>query len=131
MLSTDLEGKVTYLNTVAERMTGWRREEAFGRPLHDVFQIVNKNTHEPACNPLASAVQQDRTVSLTKDSLLLRRDGLKSAIEDSAAPVRDRDGKVVGAVIVFRDVGESQALARQMAHLASMILSPVCPIDSC
>ena len=118
VLSTDLQGKITYLNTVAERMTGWRREEANGRPLGDVFQVINKSTHEPARNPLEFAVQQDQTVSLTKDSLLVRRDGLESAIEDSAAPVRNREGQVVGAVIVFRDVGESQALARKMADLA-------------
>jgi diguanylate cyclase (GGDEF)-like protein/PAS domain S-box-containing protein len=118
VLSTDLQGKITYLNTVAERMTGWKREEAYGRPLGDVFQVINKSTHEPAHNPLEAAVQQGQTVSLTKDSLLVRRDGLELAIEDSAAPVRDREGRVVGAVIVFRDVGESQALARQMAKLA-------------
>ena len=63
-------------------------------------------------------MQQDQTVSLTTNCLLVRRDGLESAIEDSAAPIRDREGRVVGAVIVFRDVGEAQALARKMAHLA-------------
>jgi diguanylate cyclase (GGDEF)-like protein/PAS domain S-box-containing protein len=118
VLSTDLEGKITYLNAVAEGMTGWRREEAYGRPLGDVFQVINKADREPARNPLLFALQQDRTVSLTTNCLLVRRDGLESAIEDSAAPIRDRDGRVVGAVLVFRDVGEAQALARKMSHLA-------------
>lgn len=118
VLSTDLEGKITYLNTVAERMTGWRREEASGRPLGEVFQVIDKGTREPARNPLEFAVQQDRTVSLTTNSMLVRRDGLESAIEDSAAPIRDHEGRVVGAVLVFRDVGEAQALARKMAHVA-------------
>ena len=118
VLSTDIEGKITYLNTVAERMTGWRREEAFGRLLDEVFQVVNKGTREPARNPLEFAVQQDQTVSLTTNCVLVRRDGFESAIEDSAAPIRDREGRVVGAVIVFRDVGEAQALARKMSHLA-------------
>ena len=118
VLSTDIEGKITFLNTVAERMTGWGREEAFGRLLGEVFRIINKSTGETARDPLQFALQQDRTVGLTANSMLVRRDGLETAIEDSAAPVRDREGRVVGAVIVFRDVGEAQALARKMAHVA-------------
>ena len=118
VLSTDLEGKIKYLNIVAERMTGWEREEAFGRPLNDVFRIINKGTGETARDPPKFALQQDRTVGLTTNSMLVRRDGVESAIEDSAAPIRDRDGVAVGAVIVFRDVGEAQALARKMAYVA-------------
>jgi diguanylate cyclase (GGDEF)-like protein/PAS domain S-box-containing protein len=114
VLSTDMRGRITYLNAVAERMTGWGREDAYGRPLADVFQIIHKASGEPVRNPLEFAVQQDQTVSLTKNTLLVRRDGLESAIEDSAAPIRDREGRVVGAVIVFRDVGESQSLARKL-----------------
>ena len=114
VLSTDLRGKITYLNAVAERMTGWGREDAYGRPLAEVFQVINEVTREPVRDPLKFAVQQDDTVSLTKNTLLVRRDGLESAIEDSAAPIRDREGRVVGAVIVFRDVGVSQNLARKM-----------------
>ena len=114
VLSTDMQGKITYLNAVAERMTGWGREDAYGRPLADVFQVINEATREPVRDPLKFAVQQDDTVSLTKNTLLVRRDGLESAIEDSAAPIRDREGRVVGAVIVFRDVGMSQNLARKM-----------------
>jgi diguanylate cyclase (GGDEF)-like protein/PAS domain S-box-containing protein len=118
VLSTDIEGRITYLNTVAERMTGWKREEAFGKPLDEVFQIINRGSRQPARNPLEFAIQQDQTVGLATNSMLVRRDGLESAIEDSAAPIRDRGGRVVGAVLVFRDVGEAQALARKMAHLA-------------
>jgi diguanylate cyclase (GGDEF)-like protein/PAS domain S-box-containing protein len=118
VLSTDIEGKITYLNTVAERMTGWRREEAFGKPLDEVFQVINRGSRQPARNPLEFAIQQDRTVGLATNSMLVRCDGFETAIEDSAAPIRDRGGRVVGAVIVFRDVGEAQALARKMAHLA-------------
>lgn len=118
VLSTDIEGRITYLNTVAERMTGWGREEAHGRLLSEVFRIINKDTGEAARDPLQLALQQDRTVGLTTDSMLVRRDGLETAIEDSAAPIRDREGRVVGAVIVFRTVGEAQALARKMAYVA-------------
>jgi len=118
VLSTDIEGKITYLNAVAERMTGWGREEAYGRPLGEVFRVIDKNTGETARDPLEFALQQDRTVGLTTNTMLVRRDGLESAIEDSAAPIRDREGRVVGGVIVFRDVGEAQALARRMSYVA-------------
>ena len=118
VLSTDLKGKITYLNAVAERMTGWRREEAYGRPLDEVFRVINKFTGETARDPLKFALQQGRTVGLTTNSMLVRRDGLESAIEDSAAPIRDREGVAVGAVIVFRDVGEAHALVRKMAYVA-------------
>lgn len=118
VLSTDIDGNITYLNLVAERMTGWGRAEAYGRPLDEVFRVINKNTGETARDPLAFALQQDRTVALTINSVLVRRDGMEAAIEDSAAPIHDRDGRTVGAVIVFRDVGEAQALARKMAHVA-------------
>ena len=118
VLSTDIHGKITYLNAVAERMTGWSLEEASGRPMNEVFQFVDRKTREPAPNPLEFAIQQDQTVGLTADCLLIRRDGFESAIEDSAAPIRDREGRVVGAVLVFRDVGRAQALAHKMSHLA-------------
>jgi diguanylate cyclase (GGDEF)-like protein/PAS domain S-box-containing protein len=118
VLSTDLHGKITYLNAVAERMTGWGLEEAAGRPLGDVFQFVDRTTRKPARNPLEFAIQQDQTVGLTADCLLIRRDGFESAIEDSAAPIRDQEGRVVGAVLIFRDVGRAQALADKMSHLA-------------
>ena len=118
VLSTDVEGKITYLNTVAERMTGWRRENALGKKLDEVFQVINKVTRQPARNPLEFAIQQDRAVGLMTNSVLVRRDGFESAIEDSAAPIRDHEGRLVGAVIVFRDVGEAQALARKMAQVA-------------
>jgi diguanylate cyclase (GGDEF)-like protein/PAS domain S-box-containing protein len=118
VLSSDVNGKISYLNAVAEAMTGWKLEEALGRPLTEVFRVVDRVTHLPVRNPLELAIQQDGTVGLTADCLLIRRDGVESAIEDSAAPIRDRDGRVVGAVLVFRDVGKAQALAHKMSHLA-------------
>ena len=118
VLSTDILGNVTYLNAVAEKMTGWSREEALGRPAARVFEIINDSTREPAPNPLELAVQKDKTVELTANCTLIRRDGCESAIEDSAAPIRDRSGAVTGAVIVFHDVSMSRAIAGEMKHLA-------------
>jgi diguanylate cyclase (GGDEF)-like protein/PAS domain S-box-containing protein len=118
VLSTDSLGRVTYLNPVAERMTGWLRQEAEGRPLVEVLRIIDAVTREPARNPLAQAIEFDRVFSLTPDCLLIGRDGLETAIEDSASPVHDRGGRVVGAVIVFRDVGEARARSQRALHLA-------------
>ena len=118
ILSTDLAGRITYLNAVAEKMMGWTCGEALGRRLDEVFRIVDRETRASAANPLEFAVEQEQMVGLTADSLLVRRDGSELAIEDSAAPIRDHDGRVVGAVLVFRDVGRAQTLAHRMFHLA-------------
>jgi diguanylate cyclase (GGDEF)-like protein/PAS domain S-box-containing protein len=118
VLSTDIPGNVTYLNPVAERMTGWPRQEALGRPLSDVFRIIDATTREPARNPMDQAIQLDRTVGLTPNCLLVRRDGVETAIEDSASPIHDRAGQVIGAVIVFKDVSEARAMSLQAVYLA-------------
>jgi len=118
VLTTNLAGDVTYLNQVAEQMTSWYLDEAVGRPLSEVFRIVDGVTREAAPNPAQRAIHENRTVGLAADCILLRRDGGESAIEDSAAPIHNRDGQVAGAVIVFHDVSESRAIAQKMAHLA-------------
>ncbi|MFN3712774.1 MAG: EAL domain-containing protein [Alcanivoracaceae bacterium] len=118
VLSTDTEGSVTYLNKVAEAMTGWTVEEALGKPFSQVFRIINGETREPAVNPAQRALEEDQIVGLAADSVLIRRDGSEAAIEDSAAPIHDRDGKVSGAVIVFHDVSQSREMASKMAHQA-------------
>jgi diguanylate cyclase (GGDEF)-like protein/PAS domain S-box-containing protein len=118
VLSTDLQGRVTYLNAVAEKMTGWSLEEASGKPLAKVFRILDRESRKPGRNPLEYAIEQDQAVGLAADSVLIRRDGFETAIEDSAAPIRNHETRVVGAVIVFRDVGKAHALAHKMSHLA-------------
>jgi diguanylate cyclase (GGDEF)-like protein/PAS domain S-box-containing protein len=118
VLCTDMSGKITYLNLVAETMTGWRREEATGKPLAEVFRIIDGATHKTARDPMEMAVEQNRTVGLTVDCVLIRRDGFEFAIEDSAAPIHDRAGRVIGAVIVFHDVSAARAMSLQMTHSA-------------
>ena len=118
VLSTDISGNVTYLNVVAEHMTGWSRKEAAGRPLTEVFQIIDGATHKPSPNPLELAIRENRAVGLSANCILIRRDGYESAIEDSAAPIHDRDGQVTGAVIVFHDVSMARAMVLEMSHLA-------------
>ncbi|MBF0413845.1 MAG: EAL domain-containing protein [Desulfamplus sp.] len=118
VLATDIDGNVTYLNLVAENMTGWSRDEALGQPLSEVFKIIDGATHQEAVNPAKRAIDEDRIVELSADSVLIRRDGFESPIEDSAAPIHNRHGQVTGAVIVFHDVSESRAMMLKMSHLA-------------
>ncbi len=118
VLCTDISGNITYLNLVAESMTGWPREEAIGKPLAEVFQIIDGATRLPAQDPMEMAVAQNRTVGLAVDCVLIRRDAFESAIEDSAAPIHDRAGRVIGAVIVFHDVSAARAMSQQMTHSA-------------
>jgi diguanylate cyclase (GGDEF)-like protein/PAS domain S-box-containing protein len=118
VLCTNISGNITYLNIVAERMTGWLRKEAIGKPLAEVFRIIDGGTRQTARDPMEMAVEQNATVGLTINCVLIRRDGYESAIEDSAAPIHDRSGRVIGAVIVFHDVSAARAMSLQMTHTA-------------
>ena len=118
VISTDVAGNITYLNPVAESMTGWSRLEAFGRPLQEVLRLVDGDSREPALNPHAMATLQNKTVGLGANCVLIRRDGYESAIEDTAAPIHDRSGQVIGAVIVFHDVSVARATSLKMSYLA-------------
>ena len=118
VICTDISGKVTFVNLVAERMTGWTWKEAAGRPMPEVFKILNAADRETIPNPMKLAVEQNRTMSLPLDCILIRRDGLEVPVEDSVSPIHNRDGKVTGAVIVFRDVSAARALTLQVTHTA-------------
>jgi len=118
VLCTDLSGKITFLNLVAEKLTGWNRDHAIGKPLAEVFNIIEGKDGRRSLDPLKMAIEQNRAVSLTSDCLLIRRDGVEFAIEDSAAPIHDRANAVVGAVIVFHDVSEARAMMNKIAHSA-------------
>jgi len=118
VISTDIAGNVAYLNAVAESMTGWSQQEAFGRPLREVLRIIDGDTREPALNPLAMAMLHNKSVGLSANCVLIRRDGHESAIEDTAAPIHDPRGQLTGAVIVFHDVGVARAMSLRMSYLA-------------
>jgi diguanylate cyclase (GGDEF)-like protein/PAS domain S-box-containing protein len=118
VLSTDVSGNITYLNAVAEKMTGWLCKEAVGEPLAKVFRIIDGVTRQTSRDPMEMAVEQNRTVGLTVNCILIRRDGAEFPIEDSAAPIHDRAGRIAGAVIVFHDVSVARALSGQMTYAA-------------
>jgi PAS domain S-box-containing protein len=104
VISTDADGGVTYLNGVAEALTGWRSADASGLPLTAVFHIVNEETRLPVDNPALRALRDGTIVGLANHTILIARDGAERPIDDSAAPIRDQAGDIVGAVLVFRDV---------------------------
>ena len=118
VLCTDISGKVTYLNPVAEAMTGWTAADALGQPLGEVFRIIDGATRQAADNPGQLTIAESGVAGMAMDSVLIRRDGFESAIEDSSAPIHNRHGQVSGAVIVFHDVSETRAMAQKMSHLA-------------
>ena len=118
VMSTDVRGTVTYLNAVAERLTGWSHEDAAGRPVAEVLLIIDAKTRAIVENPMARAIRQNETVGLTPNCVLVRRDAVESAIEDSAAPIHDRRGQVTGAVMVFHDVTAARAMSQRMSYLA-------------
>jgi PAS domain S-box-containing protein len=109
VISTDAEGRVTSLNPVAEALTGWPQAEAQGRPLPEVFHIVNEETRQPAENPALRALREGTIVGLANSTILIARDGTERPIDDSAAPIRDAGGSRAGAILVFRDVTERRA----------------------
>jgi diguanylate cyclase (GGDEF)-like protein/PAS domain S-box-containing protein len=118
VISTDVQGRVTYLNVAGERLTGWPLKEAMGRPLEEVFQIIDEETRTKMPNPMARATEEHVTVGLPPGCILIRRDGVESAIEDSSAPIHDRRGHVTGAVRVFHDVSTARALTLKLAYVA-------------
>jgi PAS domain S-box-containing protein len=114
VISTDVSGNITYLNLVAESLTGWEWPEAAGRPRADVLRIVDGANHGPVVDPMEIATRENRTMHLAPDSVLIRRDGVEVPIDDAVSPIHSRDGKASGAVMVFRDVTTARALAAQM-----------------
>jgi PAS domain S-box-containing protein len=116
VIATDLEARVTSLNPIAEQLTGWTTSDAAGRPLAEVFRIVNEMTREPAPNPVLRAIAEGAIVGLANHTLLVARDGREHPIEDSAAPIRGEDGAIFGCVLVFRDVTGRRAADLALAE---------------
>lgn len=118
VITTDRQGAISWLNPVAERLTGWDEEIAQGRPVDDVFYLVNEHTRKPVAHPINSCLAEQRIVNLEQDTLLLSKDGAEHGIEDSAAPILNEDGSLLGAVMVFRDVTEQRRLSVEMRYRA-------------
>jgi PAS domain S-box-containing protein len=113
VIATDHQGKITFLNHAAAALTGWTETEASGRPLSEVFQIVNEQTREVVESPVAQVVREKSVVGLASHTILLSRDGREIPIDDSSAPIQGTGGELLGVVLVFRDITE-----RRQAEIA-------------
>ena len=118
VVCTDVSGNLTFLNPIAEALTGWRADEAIGRPFVQVFRIIDVLDHRRTINPMALVTKTNKPLNLPEGSILIRRDGVEAAIEDSTAPIHDRRGRVTGGVMVFHDVTQARAMSQKMTHLA-------------
>jgi PAS domain S-box-containing protein len=123
VIVTDEEGRVTSLNPVAERLTGWRSAEAAGRPLPSIFQIVNELTRQTAENPVDKVIATGTVVGLANHTLLISRDGTEIPIRDSAAPIRVDEGPMLGVVLVFRDATAERKAHQDRERLATIVES--------
>jgi len=118
VISTDEKGDVVLMNSVAEDLTGWSREEAVGRPLEEIFHIIDEKTRERSVNPADLALEKGGKVEMGHHTLLLSRSGRTIPIEDSAAPIRDAEGKTRGVVLVFRDASEKLERQKKIEYLS-------------
>jgi PAS domain S-box-containing protein len=117
VVATDPAGRVEVVNPVAEGLTGWPSAEAAGRPLAEVFRVINEETREPIENPVETVLREGRIVGLANHTVLISRDGRERPIDDSAAPIRDAEGRLAGVVMVFRDLSARQADARERERM--------------
>jgi PAS domain S-box-containing protein len=114
VITTDVAGRVTYLNAVAESLTGWTNAEAQGQPLANVFDIVNEHSRQHVESPVERVLRENVVVGLANHTVLISKDGVERPIDDSAAPIRDHEGRTFGVVLVFRDVTARREADRQL-----------------
>lgn len=128
VITTDNHGNITYINEVAESLTGWSHRDALGKPLEQVFKIVNEVTRKAVENPADRALREGIVVGLANHTVLINKDGNECPIDDSAAPIRDELGRVSGCVLIFRDVTQQRLSENEKArqlHTARVLASIV------
>lgn len=118
VLATDAAGDVSYLNRVAEELTGWSSADGVGQPLANVFKVIDAGTRQLLAKVVCETIKENKITRLDKNCLLIRRDGIETPIEDSIAPIYNHSNEVTGAVIVFNDVGDALATAQKMTDIA-------------
>jgi PAS domain S-box-containing protein len=139
VIATDARGQITFLNQVAEQLTGWNIDSAQGRPLEEVFRIVNEATREPAPSPALRVLEEGAVAGMSNGAILIARDGTERPLDDSAAPIRSPEGNIVGAVVVFHDITERKKVEHALkevdrrkddfiALLAHELRNPLAPL---
>ncbi len=130
MIAADPEGLITFLNPIAQDLTGWAQAEAFARPLADVFHIVNEKTRAPVENPAMRALKDGVVIGLANHTILIAKDGTERPIADSAAPIRDETGTIHGVILVFRDVTEQQRAEHELITTKEIAERRAAELDS-
>ena len=120
VLATDADGKVIFINRVAEELTGYAFKDALGEPLPRVFHIINQQTRKPCENPVEKVLKTGRVVGLANHTVLIARDGTERMIADSGSPIRDREGRILGVVLVFQDVTEKYRMEAELARTRNL-----------
>jgi PAS domain S-box-containing protein len=113
-ISTDIDGRVVVLNKKAEELTGWKQDEAIGKPLPDVFNIVNQKNQKRCENPVERILQDGHVIGLANHTVLVAKDGTERVVSDNGAPIQDKDGNILGVVLVFRDIAEEQRVEKSL-----------------
>ena len=117
VIATDTDGCVTFMNGVAQSLTGWEQEEAVKKSLEEVFRIVNEETSRPAENPVIRVIREGEVMGLANHTVLISRDGTERPIDDSGAPIKDAQGKIIGVVLVFHDISERRRAEKERAQI--------------
>lgn len=110
VITTDKQGNIDIMNKIAEELCGWSQNEAHGKPLISVFNIINENTRQPHENPVETVLATGEIIELANHTVIISKDGSERIISDSAAPIKDKNNKIIGVVLVFRDITEKQKL---------------------
>ncbi len=125
VIATDVSGAVTFMNTVAEESTGWTLREALGKPLKEVFHIINEETRMEVESPVAKVLEKGMIIGLANHTILVRKDGSEVPLDDSGAPIKDQNGEVTGVVLVFHDISKRKEMELKLeeysAHLENLV----------
>ena len=119
VITTDAQGCIDYINPVAQELIGWEMRSARGKPIAEIMTLINQNTRAAVDNPVTRCLSEGRVITLAENSVLINRAGSEVPIQDSAAPIRDRIGNVIGSVMVFHDISKESRLFRQLSYQAS------------
>ncbi len=120
VITTDMAGKIVLINKVAEKLTGWIEDEAIGQPLSEVFHIINEKTRQRCENPVEKVLESGGTVGLANHTVLIARDGTERILADSGAPIYDKEGKIIGVVLVFRDITEKRKMEEELLKASKL-----------
>src|SRR5690606_2758031 len=118
VIATDVQGRVAFMNPIAEHLTGWKLEDALGRSCAEVFRIINEGSRRTVESPVSRVLADGTIVGLANHTLLIAANGTERPIDDSGAPIRDRAGRIIGVVLVFRDITERRRMESERRHAA-------------